>query len=523
MTPEEIAANTFITASILLAGRNSIHTWWTGIIGCALFGFVYYDKRLYAMSALQLFFIGASIAGWCRWRRRIDRPVLPIRRTPARVLVRLAAVALVMTAAYSYVLWRFTDAAAPVPDSVILAFSILAQFLLLDRRIENWWCWLIVNTVAVPLCISQDLGPTAALSVVYWFNAVFALVTWRRKLEMTKPFRRGLVVGKFCPLHLGHESVIRCAIEKCVEVLVLSYSNPEFPGCEPERRRQWLSTRFPGVRSLVLDNSSGLEIPPNDAPETVHRRFTGYICREHLGGTVDAVFTSEGYGDGFAAELTEYFREAAPSHAAVAHVLVDAERKRWPVSGTLLRSDIHAHRDLIAPEVYASFVRRVALLGGESSGKTVLAEALANEFGTVWVPEYGRELWEAKGGKLTPEDLPSISRTQIERESAALLSAKENLFCDTSPLTTLFYSLDLFGDAGPALVADAERHYDHLVLCAPDFPFFQDGTRRDAAFRQRQHDWYLAELKQRGLRFHLATGPLEERVRSVSEYLRSFS
>lgn len=74
----EIAANLIITASILLAARNSIHTWWTGIIGCALFAFIFFVSKLYADSLLQLFFIGASAVGWYNWHRKINDVVLPI-------------------------------------------------------------------------------------------------------------------------------------------------------------------------------------------------------------------------------------------------------------------------------------------------------------------------------------------------------------------------------------------------------------------------------------------------------------
>ena len=329
---------------------------------------------------------------------------------------------------------------------------------------------------------------------------------------MSKPFARGLVVGKFCPLHLGHESVIRRAMEQCDEVFVLSCTSPEFPGCDPDKRRAWLAARFPAVRSLVLEARDG--IPANDADETTHRQFTARICRERFGTSVDAVFTSEAYGDGFAAELARLFGHP------VAHVMVDAARTAVPISGTLLREDIHRHRSFVAPEVYASFVQRVAILGGESSGKTTLAAALAEHFDTVWVPEFGRELWEQRGGQLLPDDLPLIARTQIAREEAACLRANRFVFCDTTPLTTLFYCRDLFGSAPPELEAAALRQYDLTILCAPDFPFVQDGTRQDAAFRQRQHEWYEQSLTARGRPWGIVAGTLHERTAQAAALAR---
>src|SRR6478735_2458133 len=54
MRPVEIAANAFNTLAIFLAGRNSVHTWWTGIVGCSLFGWLFFDAKLYAYAAADL-------------------------------------------------------------------------------------------------------------------------------------------------------------------------------------------------------------------------------------------------------------------------------------------------------------------------------------------------------------------------------------------------------------------------------------------------------------------------------------
>jgi NadR type nicotinamide-nucleotide adenylyltransferase len=198
---------------------------------------------------------------------------------------------------------------------------------------------------------------------------------------------------------------------------------------------------------------------------------------------------------------------------------VDESRSTLPISGTLLRSEVHEHRQFLAPCVYADFVQRVALLGGESSGKTTLAAELARHFGTAWVPEFGRELWEQKCGRLDEEDMPLIAKTQIAREAAAARGANRFLFCDSTPLTTLFYTAEMFQSVPASLSDAAGRRYDLTILCAPDFPFVQDGTRRDAAFRARQHAWYLAEFAQRGIAYLDCSGPLAARVERVARTL----
>ena len=338
-------------------------------------------------------------------------------------------------------------------------------------------------------------------------------------------YERGLVVGKFCPLHLGHELLIRRATQACRELLVVSYTKPEFPGLEPARREGWLRAQFPQAHVVVLDDARlaalcaargvpARTLPHNDDDGELHRHFMGWLCWTVLDLPVDAVFSSEDYGPGFARVLQQHYAQGA-----VAHVSVDPARTLVPVSGTLVRQDPHARGALLSPVVRASFVRRVCVLGGESSGKTTLAQALARHFDTAWVAEYGRELWEGQDGVLAYDDLLQIGREQLRREAAAAGQARRWLFCDTSPLTTYFYCVEMFGRAEAALLDLAGHGYDLVVLCAPDFPFIQDGTRRDDSFRLRQHAWYQAELARRGIAFVHVSGSVDERVRQVAQVL----
>lgn len=179
----EVAANLFNAAAIVLAALNSVHTWWTGIVGCALFAFVFFSAQLYADVTLQAFFIVTGIVGWWQWLHGACGATLPVRRTQPRMIVTLALGACALAAGYGWLLHRFTDAYAPFLDSMILAFSVLGQFLLMARRIENWWCWLIVNTVAVPVYLSRGLTLTAVLYAAFWVNALFALWRWSRELR----------------------------------------------------------------------------------------------------------------------------------------------------------------------------------------------------------------------------------------------------------------------------------------------------------------------------------------------------
>lgn len=177
----EIGANTVNAISILLAARNSVHTWWTGIVGCVLFSAVFFVSRLYADTLLQMFFVGTSVAGWWQWLAGgRDGKGLPVTHISWPRILLIGLVAAVIAVGYGYVLWRFTDAFAPFTDSLILALSVAAQILLMYRKYEAWWLWLAVNTLSVALFGIRGLWITAGLYAAFWINAAVALVRWRR-------------------------------------------------------------------------------------------------------------------------------------------------------------------------------------------------------------------------------------------------------------------------------------------------------------------------------------------------------
>lgn len=180
----EYAANGFYLLAVFLAARNSIHTWWLGIIGCALFAVLFYQVKLYAEVLLMVFFIATNLVGWFQWGRADG--IKQISDTPLLRLLSYAAVAMLVTLLYGFMLHRLTDAYAPFVDSAILMFSIIAQFLLMNRKLETWWFWLIVNTLAVPLYLSRELQLTALVYTGFWFNAWYGLYLWRRQLTAAR-------------------------------------------------------------------------------------------------------------------------------------------------------------------------------------------------------------------------------------------------------------------------------------------------------------------------------------------------
>jgi NadR type nicotinamide-nucleotide adenylyltransferase len=159
-------------------------------------------------------------------------------------------------------------------------------------------------------------------------------------------------------------------------------------------------------------------------------------------------------------------------------------------------------------------VRRVAILGAESTGKSTLAAALAIHYKTVWVPEYLREFVETEGRVPFEQDQFRIAQIQMERERAAEAGASRFLFCDTTPFMTAIYSGVYWGRVDPQLAAlDLLHDYAVTLVAAPDGPWVPDGLQRDsAAVRQAVHQAVIDKLERRSIAYTLVTGSLEQRI-----------
>lgn len=183
----EWAAMLTTAACIFLAGRNNVWTWPIGIVATCLYGILFFNIQLYADATLQLFFIGTGFVGWYGWLQ-LQRGVklkraLQISAVKLSSLGMMIGVAVLVAMLYGTILKAYTDAFAPMIDSLVLTFSVLAQLLLMRRKIETWPMWLIVNTLAVPLFWSREIYLTAIMYGVFWIHAIYAWRVWSVKMK----------------------------------------------------------------------------------------------------------------------------------------------------------------------------------------------------------------------------------------------------------------------------------------------------------------------------------------------------
>jgi NadR type nicotinamide-nucleotide adenylyltransferase len=221
------------------------------------------------------------------------------------------------------------------------------------------------------------------------------------------------------------------------------------------------------------------------------------------------VFTSEEYGDRFA------------SHLGAEHVSVDPDRVTHPVSGTLVRADRAAQWHQLEACVRAGLVRRVCVLGAESTGTSTLAEALADHYETVCVPEYGREFCEDRMRRGMTLDWRSdhfveIASRQQAIEDQAARECDPVLICDTDALATSIWHERYLDERSPVVEAlAAGRTYALYVLTSDDIPFVQDGTRDGEHVRGWMTQRFRDVLAARSEPWIEVTGRHEDRLRAA--------
>ena len=159
--------------------------------------------------------------------------------------------------------------------------------------------------------------------------------------------------------------------------------------------------------------------------------------------------------------------------------------------------------------------KRILILGPESTGKSTLAEKLAEHYAEPWVPEVAREYLEQLDRPYGYDDLLQIGRQQMQLEDEMAGGAKNYLFCDTDLRVIQVWSQHRFGKVDPWVLEEITRRtYDLILLCAPDLPWQEDPLREHPELEMRQQffDVYLQLTLASGFPWALISGDTAERL-----------
>ena len=328
---------------------------------------------------------------------------------------------------------------------------------------------------------------------------------------MEYKYKSGYVLGKFMPLHLGHKYLIDTALKNSEKVFVLVGTLPSEP-IPGDIRFKWVKELYKDEPRVTVGHCD--EILPQYPEE--HEDFWNIwtdVTRRYVPQDIDCIFTSEKYGEPYAKYL------------GIDHFLVDLERLRFPVSGTKIRNYTSDYWEFLPSHVRPYFVKRVALMGPESVGKSTMCQSLAKYFVTQSVSEFGRDVYEFQGF-IALDDFKEIMVGQKQNENYVVKDCNKVIFCDTECITTYLFSKLFYPDEYQIIeedllaVINGLPKYDLYLLLSPDVPGVQDGTRQ---FLEKRWDHYFmikSELKRRGLRFQEISGSYKERFEACKQLVQ---
>ena len=333
---------------------------------------------------------------------------------------------------------------------------------------------------------------------------------------MEKKYKNGLVLGKFYPPHNGHLYLIDTAIDNSEHVHVVCTHNKSqtIPG---EVRVKALQEIYKDNQNVTIYSVSDDGLPQYDYECKSLDEFYSYwvpLVYNNI-KELDVVFTSENYGDDFSRYL------------GVEHYLVDKERKKYPISGTKIRTNPLSNWSFIPDEVKPFFVKRVAIMGPESVGKSTLTQNLAKWFNTTYVEEYGRTVYENNGNTVSINDFIPISEGRQKIEDERIKKANKLLICDTEDITTYLFT-EMYHPQSCEYVKKwfenkikTKPKYDLYILLRPDCDAIQDGTRQFLESRWEHYYKIKAELVKNGCYFQEVDGDWDKRFSFSAEFIRS--
>jgi HTH-type transcriptional repressor of NAD biosynthesis genes len=311
--------------------------------------------------------------------------------------------------------------------------------------------------------------------------------------------KKGLLLGKFMPFHNGHIALINFALAHTESLTVLVCANKNEP-IDGATRYNWIKNYYlynQRVEVVHTEYDNAMLPAASASSQQAAEKWTAYL-KENFPET-GIFISSEPYGEYVAA------------HWGIGYLCFDERRNLVPISATDIRNHPFKNWLYIPETVRPYFVKKIGIVGSESTGKSILAERLAAYYKTTFVPEMARDIIE-KTVTCTIADLYTIAalhaRTIIEKNELA----NKLLFVDTDINITKSYGHFLFNAAiiPENWINEANRFALYLFL-ETDCPYVQDGTRLDKKDREKLNGYHKKAFAEQGISYHTIRGNWEQR------------
>lgn len=170
--------------SVYLVTRQNVWCYPLGIVSVFVYIFIFYEVKLYADMGLQVFFIVLQAYGWYEWLYGgKDHTTLHVARATKKIYFIIFVFIVLATVSIGYTLQKYTDASLPYVDSFLAVLSMVAQWLMAKKYIENWILWVAVNIGSIAMYGYKELYFTMFLFAVYFGLALIGFIEWKKSMR----------------------------------------------------------------------------------------------------------------------------------------------------------------------------------------------------------------------------------------------------------------------------------------------------------------------------------------------------
>ena len=174
--------------SVFLSARENIWSWPTALVNVSLYTYIFHRSGLYSDMGLQVVYFGLSLYGWYQWLYGgAQHTRLHVSRASRRVWLTAGAVGVAFWLGLSSYTSTLPGVSLPRLDAGLTTMSLVAQWMMTRKILENWILWIVADLVYVPMFIYKGLYPTAAQYTVFLALAVMGLAHWRRSWRADRP------------------------------------------------------------------------------------------------------------------------------------------------------------------------------------------------------------------------------------------------------------------------------------------------------------------------------------------------
>ncbi len=170
--------------NVYLAARANMWNWFFGIITVSLYVIIFFHAQLYADMSLQFIFLALQFYGWYQWLHGgINHSALDVRKADGKIYIAALLTTLILFISISYVLKNYTDSTTVYIDAFTTALSLVAQWMMSKKWIENWLLWMLVDIISIRMYLIKHLYFTTGLYTVFFLICAMGYYTWRKPLN----------------------------------------------------------------------------------------------------------------------------------------------------------------------------------------------------------------------------------------------------------------------------------------------------------------------------------------------------